>query len=644
MGSRSLQVPLDDPERAAETILAHDAVAPLDAVVAIDDGGAVAAALASQRLGLRHNPPDAVAATRDKLVMRMRLGAGEVAQPPFTALPGDAGPEEARLVGTIGLPCVIKPTTLSASQGVLRADTTEQAIAVVDRVRAIVACATGDTDAPLLIEGFVSGPEVAVEGLLTDGELSVLAVFDKPDPLDGPAFEETIYVTPSRLSDADMEAVTVAASSACRALGLVQGPVHAEIRVSEGRATIIEVAARTIGGLCARALSFSTGRSLEQLVIAQALGWTTGPARRRARASGVLMVPIPRAGILVGVDGQDRGLAVPGVTDVEITIAPGHPVAPVPEGNRYLGFVFARDATPARVEAVAAAGLDAVSTSASHQRPKHSRRPHRPDRRAATHPVPTRPRSPSPRSPSPRWCGPLPWGGARRVGLDLRTRPSTAARGITGPGVAARRPRRALRRPVAGPFRCRASVVGRRGGLLGPHAHRHAPGLDRLPADSVPTSRYSGLSLRPVRRARCRARRDGDGPPGRYDHRRRVRTLAWWHGSTPSPPDPRRGSPTTGVRASPAPSSSWGGVDSGFRPVTCCPRSTAMPVWLCRASSAWPATSKPVTGAPTGAVIVPSPWSTTVGPGWWPRMPWWPTWPSSSGSVPGTSPSEIRTS
>jgi hypothetical protein len=191
---------------------------------------------------------------------------------------------------------------------------------------------------------------VAVEGLLTDGELAVLAVFDKPDPLDGPAFEETIYVTPSRLRATDLQAVTATTASACRALGLVQGPVHAEIRVSEGRATVIEVAARTIGGLCARTLSFSTGRTLEQLVIAQALGQPLGSVRRQARASGVLMLPIPRAGILRGVQGQERALDVPGVTDVQITIVAGRPVVPVPEGDRYLGFVFARGRTPAEVE------------------------------------------------------------------------------------------------------------------------------------------------------------------------------------------------------------------------------------------------------------------------------------------------------
>jgi biotin carboxylase len=352
MGRRSVQVPLDDPEAAADAIVAHDGVAPLDAVVAIDDRGVVAAALASRRLGLRHNPPDAVAATRDKLAMRVRLGAAEVPQPAFAPIAATAGPDDiAGLVETVGLPCVIKPTMLSASQGVLRADTTADAIAIVDRVRRITAAATGGDDGPLLLERFVPGPEVAVEGLLTDGELAVLAVFDKPDPLDGPAFEETIYVTPSRLTPTDMAAVVAAAAGACRALGLAEGPVHAEIRVSDGRASVIEVAARTIGGLCARTLTFSTGRTLEQLVIAQALGRPVGPTRRQARASGVLMLPIPCAGVLEAVEGRDEALRAPGITDVQITVAPGRRVVPVPEGDRYLGFVFARGRSPDVVEA-----------------------------------------------------------------------------------------------------------------------------------------------------------------------------------------------------------------------------------------------------------------------------------------------------
>ncbi len=350
MGSRTLEVPLDDPAEAARVIVAHDAVAPLDAVIAVDDMGTLVAAEASALLGLRHNPPHAVAAARDKLALRTRLAAFEVPQPVFAPLAAGAGPEEiATVTSTVGLPCVVKPTTLSGSQGVLRADTVEEAVAVVARVRRIATAAGVDAGAPLLVERFAPGPEVAVEGLMLSGELRPLAVFDKPDPLDGPAFEETIYVTPSRLGPADLAAVVSATAAATTALGLVDGPVHAEVRVDDGRASVIEVAARTIGGLCARALSFSTGRSLEELVIAHALGRPLG-ATGAVGASGVLMVPIPRAGKLVAVEGQAEALLVPGVTDIEITIAVGRAVEPVPEGNRYLGFVFARDNTPARVE------------------------------------------------------------------------------------------------------------------------------------------------------------------------------------------------------------------------------------------------------------------------------------------------------
>lgn len=349
-GSRAVQVPLGDPEAGAESIVAHDSVAPLDAIVAVDDQGAAVAAAASQRLGLRHNRPDAVAATRDKVVMRSLLARSEVPQPVFTTLRPHAPERDiAAVVDAVGFPCVVKPTTLSASQGVLRADSLGELTSAVDRVSRI-AVEAGAAGLPLLVERFVSGPEVAVEGLLTDGSLDVLAVFDKPDPLEGPAFEETLYVTPSRLDQKDMKAVVDTTRQAVEALGLSDGPVHAELRVHRGRAWIIEVAARTIGGLCSRALSFATGRTLEQLVLAHALGLESAVDLRDERSSGVLMIPIPRAGTLLGVQGTSRALSIPGITDVQLTIPPGRRVAPPPEGNRYLGFVFARARRPADVE------------------------------------------------------------------------------------------------------------------------------------------------------------------------------------------------------------------------------------------------------------------------------------------------------
>lgn len=350
MGSRALEVPLADPEAAAAAIVAHDATSALDAVVAVDDQGTVVAALASARLGLRANPPDAVAAACDKFEMRTRLDAAEVPQPAFTLLPAGAeGAQAARIAADVGLPCVIKPRTLSGSQGVLRADDAPGVVAAVARVRRIAASAGVDPDDGLLVERYVAGPEVAVEALLSDGALDVLAVFDKPDPLDGPAFEETIYVTPTRLSVRDREAVVAATHAATRAIGLVDGPVHAELRVADGRAWVIEVAARTIGGLCARSLTFSLGRSLEELVLAHALRIPLDHAQRDEGASGVLMIPIARPGTFLSLEGRDAALTVPGITDVQVTVAPGRHIAPVPEGDRYVGFAFARARHPESV-------------------------------------------------------------------------------------------------------------------------------------------------------------------------------------------------------------------------------------------------------------------------------------------------------
>jgi biotin carboxylase len=351
MGARSLHLDFRDAAAAAEAIVAHDARVPLDAVVAVDDQGAVAAAVASQRLGLRHNPPEAVLATRDKLRMRTVLAAGEVFQPTFVPVPSKAGAGDVvALVSSIGFPCVIKPTTLSGSQGVIRVDGPEELWPVVERVRRIAAGAGVDPHRSLLAEGFLPGAEVAVEGMLRDGSLRVLAIFDKPDPLDGPYFEETIYVTPSRMATGDVAAVTAATRSAATAVGLREGPIHAELRVKDGRASIVELAARTIGGLCSRTLAFGTGHSLEELVMAHALDRSTG-APRAPGAAGVMMLPIPRAGVLLGVDGREDALAVPGIVGLDITVAPGRRVLPVPEGNRYLGFLFARGADPLAVEA-----------------------------------------------------------------------------------------------------------------------------------------------------------------------------------------------------------------------------------------------------------------------------------------------------
>ena len=334
MGDRALQVDLCDPDAAAEAIASR---APLDAVVAVDDEGVLAAALAAERLGLPHNPPDAVAATRDKVAMRERLGAAGVPQPRWRRYGEHDG---------LAFPVVVKPSGLSASRGVIRADDPAALEAAARRVRAIA----GD-DAELIVESFVPGAEVAVEAIARDGGLDVLAIFDKPDPLDGPYFEETIYVTPSRHPDDVQREIRERVTDAARAIGLRTGPVHAEARLSPEGVVVLELAARSIGGLCSRSLRFGLGVSLEELILRAALGMDLGDLRRTDAATGVMMIPIPGAGTLQGVDGLDEARAVPGVRGVEITVPRGSDVVPRPEGDRYLGFIFASGAGPDAVEA-----------------------------------------------------------------------------------------------------------------------------------------------------------------------------------------------------------------------------------------------------------------------------------------------------
>lgn len=344
MGDRAIVVPLEAVERAVATIVALHARRPLDAVLAVDDQGLMVAAAASERLGMAHNPQAAAAATRDKAALRALLAASSVPQPDYRVVA--PGHQVAEAATEIGYPCVVKPLSRSGSQGVIRIDDAAQAASAEARVRSIVGLSE-----PLLVERFVPGAEVAVEGLLEGGSLEVLAVFDKPDPLDGPFFEETIYVTPSRLPAPVLAAIETTVASATAALGLEHGPVHAELRVGpSGQLTVLEVAARSIGGLCARSLRFGAGVSLEELIIRNAVGAGLKGLSREAQASGVMMLPIRSAGTLERVSGQSDALAVDGVVGLEISIAIGRPLVPLPEGDRYLGFVFARGRDPADVE------------------------------------------------------------------------------------------------------------------------------------------------------------------------------------------------------------------------------------------------------------------------------------------------------
>ncbi len=354
-----LTVPFDDPERAARELAEYARRRPIDAVVAVDDETTLVGAAIAARLGLRHcNTMGAVAAARNKRLMRERLAKAGVPGPAFTTVSVDEDP--GTTARRMTYPCVLKPLVLSASRGVIRADDPSAFEAAFQRVRAILAepdvAALGEGTDQILVEAFVPGVEVALEGLLIAGALHVLALFDKPDPLDGPYFEETIYVTPSRLPAAAQGAVADVTAQAARALGLEDGPIHAELRLDARapadapRPVMLELAARSIGGLCSRTLRFGTGLTLEDVILRRALDLPIASLEREGRAAGVMMMPIPRAGVLEKVEGVDAAEAVPLIEDVTISAHPGEVLVPLPEGHRYLGFIFARGDDPAAVE------------------------------------------------------------------------------------------------------------------------------------------------------------------------------------------------------------------------------------------------------------------------------------------------------
>jgi len=325
-----------------------------DAVVAADTPMLVLAAVVAARLGLPGNPVEAVAAATDKAVQRHRWAAADVAQPAFRIVPPDAAEDSLRQAAAqAGFPCVVKAVSLSASQGVLRADDPAAAVAAAQRIRQILAAAGRPGDEPLLVEEYLAGPELSIDGLLCDGDLVVTAIFDKPETPEGPTFEETLLITPSRLPGPVLAAAVATAGRAARELGLTCGPIHAELRIGQraglARPAMLELAARSIGGLCSRALRFTAGMSLEEMVLASALGRPiTTP--RPSKPSGVLMLPVPRHGVLRAVEGRGEAAAVLGITGLNITIPPGQSVHPLPEGDRYLGFIFAEADTHAAVE------------------------------------------------------------------------------------------------------------------------------------------------------------------------------------------------------------------------------------------------------------------------------------------------------
>ena len=358
-GDDALALHFENPQEAAQEIVRAfgDGVAgekAIDAVLALGDRPTVTASYAAEVMGIAGNPPAAVEICRSKLRQRETLRAAGVRVPDFFsfAVSDDLGDVLAR----VKFPCVVKPLSLSASQGVIRANNEDEFPEAVRRIRSLmespeIQVLREPLRDQLLVETYIPGREVAVEGLIERGRLRVLAIFDKPDPLEGPYFEETIYVTPSRLSADAQKAIEECAGNAIRALGLTTGPVHAEFRVNERGPWVLEIAPRPIGGLCSRALRFGAdGISLEELLLRDALGMPGGDAERENAASGVMMIPVPQSGIFEGVEGIEAAESVPGVTEIQITARLHDYVAAWPEGSSYLGFIFARGDSAAEVE------------------------------------------------------------------------------------------------------------------------------------------------------------------------------------------------------------------------------------------------------------------------------------------------------
>jgi biotin carboxylase len=356
---RAIPVRFHEIEGSLAAILRATGGHRIDGLVSVGDRPVALGARVAAALGLPGHAPDAAAASANKKIAREAFAGSGLIVPWFFELAAEA--PIASAVSRARFPAIVKPMGLSGSRGVIRADSPAELEAAIHRVRKLLArpdvrvLRTGLEDT-LLVEGYMPGREFAIEGLLTKGTLKVLAIFDKPDPLDGPFFEETIYVTPPALSPQDEASVVDAVGRAAVALGLWHGPVHAECRMGPKGVFMLEIAARPIGGLCSRVLRFSRPGggepvSLEELLLRHAVGEDVAAFARERLAAAVMMIPIPGRGLLKRVDGEADARAVPGVEDVMITAKRDQVMEPLPEAGSYLGFIFARAADPVDAEA-----------------------------------------------------------------------------------------------------------------------------------------------------------------------------------------------------------------------------------------------------------------------------------------------------
>jgi biotin carboxylase len=361
-GNDAIPLRFENPQENTRKITEAARERPFAAVIQIGDRATETAALASKALGLLNHPPEAAEACRDKYLARGRLRQAGLNVPDYQRFSLDADPQQLLATEAVSLdrPRVLKPLALSASRGVIRADTAEEFVRAFERIRALlkspeVGVLREETSNFIQVETYIEGAEVAVEAILDRGRLRVLAIFDKPDSLTGPFFEETIYVTPSRMPRAAQQEIVETLAKATAALGLYHGPVHAELRINPSGIWVMEVAARSIGGLCSRALRFEIPLvdkevSLEELLIRLMLGLDVSRIYREDAASGVMMIPIPEPGFYQETQGIDEARAVGGVEDIVITAKESQKLVPLPEGASYLGFIFARGGSPDFVE------------------------------------------------------------------------------------------------------------------------------------------------------------------------------------------------------------------------------------------------------------------------------------------------------
>lgn len=334
-GDRALAVRFEEPEESALELVSglRGMGTAIDGVIAVGDKPTVVAARTAALLGLPWHAASAAAVCRDKHRMRALFSEAGLSAPRYFLTTEPECDAE--------FPCVLKPRGLSGSRGVIRANNRAEFVAAFERIRRILE----DSEAAVQVEQYIPGREFALEGLMAAGELQVLAIFDKPDPLEGPFFEETIYVTPSRETAEVQDAIVRTTRRAAQSLGLSHGPIHAEMRVNETGVYMLEIAARPIGGLCSKALQFEAG-TLEELLILHAIGELPDELKPKHPCAGVMMIPVPRAGIFEGVSGVEAARQTPGVSEVVITAKAGEKLTPLPEGASYTGFVFAHGPEP----------------------------------------------------------------------------------------------------------------------------------------------------------------------------------------------------------------------------------------------------------------------------------------------------------